>query len=115
VGTTQAVPLRRSALSRRSWQLRGRVGSYHLRSPPQVTVPQTITNAQARAALRAAKLLDKVNSLIDSYEDPSAADAWEYSATFDRDSPLLNGLGAMLGLTSEQIDGLFVEAAAIVF
>ena len=38
---------------------------------------------------------------------------WEYAATVDRDSPLVAGLVATLGLTDAQLDALFAAAAAL--
>lgn len=80
--------------------------------PPPV--PTVVTNAQARAALRAAGLLPAVQSAINS-SSPDIQDAWEYSPTLHRDSVLLAALGAQLGLTEAQIDALFVAAAHIQF
>lgn len=40
--------------------------------------------------------------------------AWNNAATFTRASPLLNALAAQIGLTQDQVDGLFVAAARII-
>lgn len=83
--------------------------------PPSPVIPSQVTNAQARAALRAAGLLAAVEAVIGSSPDPSVIDAWEYSPHISRDSALVASLGAALKLSPAQIDGLFVAAAAIEF
>lgn len=82
---------------------------------PAAVVPVSVTNAQARAALRAAGLLTSSQALIDAHPTPSVRDAWEYSPYIARDSVLVASLGAALGLSSGTIDTLFIAAAAIDF
>jgi hypothetical protein len=38
---------------------------------------------------------------------------WEYAATVERDSTLVVGMTAALGLTEQQLDDLFVAAGAL--
>lgn len=80
--------------------------------PP--VVPEAITMRQARLALFAAGLLDSVDAAISSLPSPQREAArieWEYATEVRRDSPTMALIGAALGLTAEEIDALFVDAA----
>jgi len=79
---------------------------------PPVPVPASITPLQARRALRAADLLNAVNAWIATQPD-DAQEAWEYCIEVRRDSPLIAGAQAGLGLTGEQVDDLFRAGAAL--
>lgn len=87
--------------------------------PPAPPVPPSVAvveMAQAREALHAAGLLDDVEAAINAMAEPartSARIAWEYRSTVRRDSALVTQLGAALGLSSDQIDGLFAAAALL--
>lgn len=75
-----------------------------------------VTNRQARLALLQTGLLDTINSSISSLSSPDAKAIqieWEYASEIHRDSPLVIGLGAMLGLSEVQIDELFALAATL--
>lgn len=77
-------------------------------------VPQVVTNYQARAALIGVGLFEQVDSAVKAQGPATAAyQAWEYANQVYRTSDLIVGLGQALGLTSEQIDALFVAAARI--
>jgi hypothetical protein len=80
--------------------------------PPQpVPVPERVEMAQARLALFQAGLLPQVDTAIDAIPDATQRETarieWEYRSTVRRDSELVTGLGASLGLTDEQIGNLF--------
>lgn len=76
--------------------------------PPRA-VPQTVSMLNARRALRAAGVLDKVEALI-AQQSPDVQDGWALSTTLDRNSPTVVALGAQLGL---DLDALFISAAAL--
>lgn len=76
-------------------------------------VPSTVTNAQARIALRNAGLLETIQSIVDQ-SPPSVIDAWEYSPTISRDSSLVLMISQGLGMTDENLDTLFAAASSIV-
>lgn len=81
-----------------------------------LTVPQAVTMRQARLALLAAGKLTTANAAIAAMpgtDGDAARIEWEYAHEVRRDSPLVVGMGAVLGLTDEQMDGLFIAAAAI--
>lgn len=80
------------------------------------TLPESVTMRQARLALLAAGLLDGVDAAIASLPSPQREAArieWEYATEVRRDSPTMALIGAALGLTAEQIDALFVDAAGL--
>lgn len=78
--------------------------------------PKMISMRQARLALLAAGLLPSVDAAIAAMTG-TAGDAarieWEYAQEVRRDSPLLAGMMAALGMTDEQVAGLFVAAAGL--
>lgn len=81
---------------------------------PYVPVPASVTPYQARMALLGADLLASVEAMMaDPETDQAAKIAWEYATAIERDSPFIAALASALGLTDEQIDGLFIAAAAI--
>lgn len=77
--------------------------------PPPLAVPEMVYPFQARKALLAHGLLDAVNNAVE-LAGPEAQIAWEYAIEVHRNDPLIESLGAAIGLTSEQIDDLFIEA-----
>lgn len=78
--------------------------------PPPPVVITSVTMRQARLALHRVGLLTQVNSAI---TDPEAQIEWEYAQTVERHSPLVQNLAAGLGLTEQQLDDLFTQAAAM--
>lgn len=80
-------------------------------------IPQSVTMRQARLALLGAGLLDDVDAAIAAITDPvqrkAAEIEWEYATTVDRDSPFTQQLAQGLGLTTEQKDALFTQAATL--
>ena len=77
--------------------------------PPAPPVTQ-VSMRQARLALLAAGLLDDVEAMIVQADREVKID-WEYATVVDRSSPLVAAIGSALGLTNEQIDALFADAA----
>lgn len=83
---------------------------------PAPTVPKVVTMRQARLALLGAGLLPGVTAAINVMESPmkeAAQIEWEYSQTVERNRGFVLLLGAALGLTSLQLDNLFVAAGAL--
>lgn len=84
--------------------------------PPVAPVPTAVTMRQARLALLGAGLLAQVNAAIASMagaEGEAARIEWEYALEVRRDSPLVAGLSAALGLTDEALDNLYRAAAGL--
>lgn len=75
-------------------------------------VPTAITPLQGRIALKRANLLETVEAAIIAANGETQI-WWEYATLWHRAHPVLNALGASLGLSSEQIDALFIAAGAI--
>jgi hypothetical protein len=80
--------------------------------------PTVVTRAQGKAALIQAGLWDDVLAYVDAIEDTTqqalARVALDDTTEWRRDSPFLATAAAALGLTDQQLDDLFVAAAAIV-
>lgn len=87
-------------------------------SPPAPpVVPAAVTMRQARLALLGAGLLDDVDTAIAAIPDETTRRAaqieWEFSNEVQRNNSFTALLGAGLGLSSAQIDELFIQAAAL--
>lgn len=83
------------------------------------TVPQSVSRAQGKAALIAAGLWPSVLAYVAAIADPTdkalAEVALNDTQEWRRDSLFLNSAATALGLTSAQLDQLFVDASGIVF
>ena len=69
----------------------------------------TITARQLRLALL--PRLDDVESLIEASGDRALQIEWEYATTFERLHPAIVSIGDALGMTPEEIDALWLDAA----
>lgn len=78
-------------------------------APPPIT---SVTPRQARLALSAAGLLDKVNAAV-AASDQATQITWEFASLIERGDPLMTSLGNALGLSGDQIDALFKQAATL--
>lgn len=79
-------------------------------------VPASVSMRQARLALLGAGLLDDVGAAINNLPSPQKEAAkieWEYSQQVQRHNGFVEVLAPLLGMTDEQIDTLFVEAAKL--
>ena len=76
------------------------------------SVPQRVDAAAARLALNAAGLRQAVEDAV-AAAGQDVRDYWEYRTTIRRDHPIVLQLASTLGLTSEQLDSLFLTAAEI--
>lgn len=79
---------------------------------PPVPVPESVSMRQARLALLSADLLDAVNAAIQQVGGAAQIE-WEYASEVRRDSPLIAQLTPALGMTTGQIDSLFIQAATL--
>ena len=85
-----------------------------LPAPQPVPIPQTVTRFQAFAALHLAGHLPAVEAIMAEPETPMLAKlAWDNALSFERNSPTLASLAAMLGMTDADLDALFTTAATI--
>lgn len=81
-----------------------------------VPVPPVVTMRQARLQLLASSYLTTVNEAISGMtgtQGDAARIEWEYSQTVERDKSLTQAMKDILGLTVEQMDTLFIEAAKL--
>ena len=80
-------------------------------------VPEQVTLWQLRAVLAIMGLEDTVTSVIqgmpDGPEKKAAWRAWEYANNIKRFSPTVSGIKAILQLTDEQVDQIFIQADLI--
>ena len=80
-------------------------------------VPEQVTLWQLRGVLAAMGLEDTittvVNSMPDSNEKKIALRAWEYANNIRRKSPTVEAIKAILNLTDEQTDQIFIQAEQI--
>lgn len=74
----------------------------------QLSVPNSISPRQARIVLLRAELLDDVEAAVATNREYQIY--WEYALEIKRDDEMLRQMTAALGLTDEQVDGLFIEA-----
>lgn len=85
--------------------------------PSFLLVPKSISLRQAREILIIRGLFEQVQSYIESIEDPTQKaiilNYWEYSTVFERRNPTVLQMAEMLGLSSEQLDELFIEASKL--
>ncbi len=79
---------------------------------PKPFVPASITPRQARLVLLGAGLLDQVDEII-AGADRATRITWNDASEIRRDFPLIASLGSALGLTSEQIDAMFINASQL--
>lgn len=88
-----------------------------IREIRKAQVPQQVTQRQARLVLLQNGLLDAAETAINAIEDEAVRQAsmieWEYASVIKRDSPTLQQLAPALGLTEDQLDDLFIQAAQL--
>lgn len=99
---------------RDAWKLSG--GAVVI-DPALLPVPQSVSRCQARKALLLAGKLDLVQPAIDAIADATgkalAQIEWDDAQNFLRTSATLAQIGAAIGLSSNDIDALFRQAAAL--
>lgn len=91
-------------------------------APPAPPTPEqlrarmpTLSPVQFRKMLRgqgitAAMVEAAIAGIADENLRADASDAWEYATFFERLNPLIDMIGALLGLTPEQIDAAWLGA-----
>jgi hypothetical protein len=84
--------------------------------PLPVRVPREIANWRARAVLDLAGLLPAVEALIGALsgaEGIIVRHAWQSGAPLARTGPSVAAITPALGLSQEQVDGMFIQAALL--
>lgn len=87
-------------------------GAFSTPLPSPGPVPSVVSRFQGRAALLLAGHLEAAENIIAS-ADAMTRLAWSEAIEWRRESPTISALGAALGMTSEQVDDLFRQAAGI--
>ena len=80
--------------------------------PEPIRVPISISPRQIRQALTRAGLRAAVESAV-AAGDQDIKDWWEFSSPFERNHPMVAGMAQALGVTSEQLDHLWIEGLAL--
>jgi hypothetical protein len=75
-------------------------------------VPQEVTMLQGRLALRASGLISQADAAV-ALASPAIQDMWQFSTVLHRDNAQLLAIAQALSLTSDQVDALFISAAAL--
>ena len=91
-------------------------GNTFVPAPEPEPVFAPVTMRQAKLALSRAGLLAQVNAAIAGMEGQAGEEAqieWEYGSEVYRDSDLMLGIAGILGMTPNDIDGLFKTAATL--
>lgn len=79
-------------------------------------VPAEIATWRFRAAIKLTGKYDTVLAVLAALEEPTKTVAFaqfEYSNTTERDHPLIEALGAQVGLNRDQLDELFILGASL--
>ena len=82
------------------------IASYH----PILSI--TVSPRQIRLALNQMQMRDAVETFVKT-ASRDVQDVWEFSVEIRRDDPVLNQLYPALGLTSEQVDAIFMLASPL--
>lgn len=81
--------------------------------PPPPAVPQQVPMWAVRTVLQNDGLFDQAQGLIEASSDNALKNIWEYGNFADRNSTAINTLATALGLTSAQVDQMFIDAGNI--
>jgi len=87
-------------------------------NPVVVSVPSSISPRQIRLWFINNNILlssveAAINSISDSVLKEKTLVEWEYSPYVERNHPMVEALGSVLGLSSQQIDQAFIEASSL--
>jgi hypothetical protein len=88
----------------------------HLNPASAQIGPRSITMRQARLLLHSRNMLTMVQEAIDSLDEPpriAAQIEWDYSSTMERNKPFVAMIAGHIGLTDEDLDAMFIEAATL--
>lgn len=77
-----------------------------------VDVPQTVNPRQIRQALTALGLRNAVETAV-STAGQDMQDWWGFTPSFDRYHPEVLAMASTLGVTSAQVDALFIRAGSL--
>lgn len=86
------------------------VAAFDINAP---TVPPSVKMWQAKAALAAVGKLDPADAVIAGANNQALSIAWKYATDVSRDSQGMNAVATALGMSSADVDALFIAADAI--
>jgi len=84
--------------------------------PESENVPFEVPTWRLRAILAINNLEQSVSQALDQLSDPQktiAKRAWDYGSKTERQSPTVDFIKVVLGLTDKQVDEIFINAGAI--
>lgn len=127
---TESDPIVIQTLMRKGWTLRPDPpiynntthyvdwidGAWKILPIPPPPVPTEIPLWAFRVALNLTNLKNEVEILIQGLPEPQrtvALQQYEYGNIIQRNHPLIISLGNEMGLTSEEIDKIFIDAAKL--
>ncbi len=88
------------------------LSEYPTALPTPEPIPQSITPRQIRLQLTAMGLRQQVEDWV-ATQPLATKDWWEFSLSYERNNQMLIDAAAHFGLTSEQLDQLFIEASKL--
>ena len=92
----------------RAWLEAGNVTEPYV--PPPPAIPQQVPMWAVRTVLQNDGLFDQADALVKASTDNALKNVWEYGNFADRNSNAIATLSAALGLTSAQVDQMFIDA-----
>ena len=81
-------------------------------APLAPVVPESVSPRQIRQALTAANLRTAVEAAV-AAGTQDLKDWWEFATQFERAHPMVAGMALQLGVTSEQLDQLWIAGGAL--
>lgn len=81
---------------------------------PPAPVPLSVPLWAARTILQQNNLLAPATSAVNASPDIALKNVWEYGNFINRNSPAIQSLATALGLTSAQVDEMFIAANDLV-
>lgn len=81
-----------------------------------IECPSEVALWKIRVILKVMQLEDVVANALESLEEPTKTAAlyiWSYGTAIDRDSQTIAFLQAVLQLTNEQVDNIFIQANSL--
>lgn len=80
---------------------------------PPPPVPQSVTATQAKIALVNANLYQNVNTYMTTSAPAMDQIAWQTATSFQRNDPIVLAMMGPLGISSAQMDALFIAAGQV--
>ena len=96
----------------RAWLEAGNVTDPYV--PPPPAVPLAVPMWAVRTVLQNDGLFNQAQALVEASTDNALKNVWEYGNFADRNSNAIATLSAALGLTSEQVDQMFIDANGLI-